>query len=400
MADCYDTINIYGCRQVSKKGGLVMDIQALQKELIEYSKEIGIDKIGFASASPFEELKARLMKQQELGYQSGFEEPDIEKRVTPDLLLPKAKSIIAIALAYPSKLKDAPRSTRTERRGLFARASWGQDYHDVLRDRLNKLEAFLIERIPDVKVKSMVDTGELSDRAVAERAGIGWSGKNCSIITPEFGSYVYLGEMITNIPFEPSTPVKDQCGTCTKCIDACPTGAIVQGGQLDSSKCIAFLTQTKGFLADEYREKIGNRLYGCDTCQLVCPKNKGMDFHFHEEMEPDPELVKPLLKPLLTISNKEWKEKFGPMSGSWRGKKPIQRNAILALAHYKDESALPELQTILFKDSRPVIRGTAAWAIGKIGKQESVQTLLVAKEKETDDEVLKEIEKGLKLLNV
>ncbi|MBM6616996.1 tRNA epoxyqueuosine(34) reductase QueG [Bacillus suaedaesalsae] len=377
-----------------------MDIQALQKELIEYSKEIGIDKIGFASASPFEELKDRLVKQQELGYQSGFEEPDIEKRVNPGLILPKAKSIIAIALAYPSKLKDAPRSTRTERRGLFARASWGQDYHDVLRDRLNKLEAFLIERVPAVKVKSMVDTGELSDRAVAERAGIGWSGKNCSIITPEFGSYVYLGEMITNIPFEPSTPIEDQCGSCTKCIDACPTGAIVQGGQLDSNKCIAFLTQTKGFLADEYREKIGNRLYGCDTCQLVCPKNKGMDFHLHEEMEPDPELVKPLLKPLLTISNKEWKEKFGPMSGSWRGKKPIQRNAILALAHYKDESALPELQTILFKDSRPVIRGTAAWAIGKIGKQESVQTLLVAKEKETDGEVLKEIEKGLKLLNM
>ncbi len=377
-----------------------MDIRALQAELIQYSKEIGIDKIGFASVSPFSELKERLIRQQELGYQSGFEEPDIQKRPNAALILPKAKTIIAIALAYPSKLKDAPRSTRTDRRGIFCRASWGEDYHYVLRDRLQKLEQFLLERVPEAKMKSMVDTGELSDRAVAERAGIGWSGKNCATITPEFGSYVYLGEMITTIPFIPDQPIQDRCGTCTKCIDACPTGALVQGGQLDSNKCIAFLTQTKGFLADEYREKIGNRLYGCDTCQTVCPENKGKDFHFHEEMEPDPELVKPLLKPLLTISNREFKERFGPLSGSWRGKKPIQRNAILALAHFKDETAIPDLTKVLVEDSRPVLRGTAAWAIGKIGQKDSRSILIDAKKREKDAEVLSEIEKGLRLLDL
>jgi epoxyqueuosine reductase len=375
-----------------------MDIRTLQDELIQYSKTIGIDKIGFASASPFSELKERLIHQQELSYQSGFEEPDIEKRSNPKLVLPKAKSIIAIALAYPSKLENAPKSTRSERRGIFCRASWGQDYHDVLRDRLKKLEEFLIKRVPDIRVKSMVDTGELSDRAVAERAGIGWSGKNCAIITPEFGSYVYLGEMITTIPFIPDQPIEDRCGTCTKCIDACPTGALIQGGQLDSNKCIAFITQTKGFLADEYREKIGNRLYGCDTCQLVCPENKGRDFHFHEEMEPDPEIVKPLLKPLLSMSNREFKERFGSISGSWRGKKPIQRNAILAIAHFKDETAVPDLTKLLTEDSRPVIRGTAAWALGKIGHETSQSILFEAKERERDQEVLAEIDKGLGLL--
>jgi epoxyqueuosine reductase len=375
-----------------------MDIRTLQDELIQYSKTIGIDKIGFASTSPFSELKERLIHQQELGYQSGFEEPDIEKRSNPILVLPKARSIIAIALAYPSKLENAPRSTRSERRGIFCRASWGQDYHDILRDRLKKLEEFLIKRVPEIRVKSMVDTGELSDRAVAERAGIGWSGKNCAIITPEFGSYVYLGEMITTIPFIPDQQVEDRCGTCTKCIDACPTGALVQGGQLDSNKCVAFITQTKGFIADEYREKIGNRLYGCDTCQLVCPENKGKDFHFHEEMEPDPEVVKPLLKPLLSMSNREFRERFGSISGSWRGKKPIQRNAILALAHFKDETALPDLTKLLTEDSRPVIRGTAAWALGKIGHQSSQSVLLEAKVRENDQEVLTEIEKGLRLL--
>ncbi|MED3881233.1 tRNA epoxyqueuosine(34) reductase QueG [Priestia megaterium] len=375
-----------------------MNAYQLKEEIISYSKEIGIDKIGFASASMFDELKNRLLAQQELGYASGFEEPDIEKRVDPTLVVPKARSIISIALAYPSKLKDAPKSTKEDRRGIFCRASWGQDYHTVLRDRLQKLEAFIKEKVPAAILQSMVDTGELSDRAVAERAGIGWSGKNCAIITPEFGSYVYLGEMITDIPFPPDKPIEDGCGTCNKCVDACPTGALVTGGQLNSQRCIAFLTQTKGFLAEEFRSKLGNRLYGCDTCQTVCPENKGKDFHFHPEMEPDPELAKPKLKPLLTMSNREFKEKFGHVSGSWRGKKPIQRNAIIALAHFKDQTAVPDLIELIKNDVRPVIRGTAAWALGKIGDKETLDTLMNLREKEKDQEVIEEMSKGIEML--
>ncbi|MED4617555.1 tRNA epoxyqueuosine(34) reductase QueG [Priestia megaterium] len=375
-----------------------MNAYQLKEEIISYSKEVGIDKIGFASASMFDELKNRLLAQQELGYASGFEEPDIEKRVDPTLVVPKARSIISIALAYPSKLKDAPKSTKEDRRGIFCRASWGQDYHTVLRDRLQKLETFIKEKVPAAILQSMVDTGELSDRAVAERAGIGWSGKNCAIITPEFGSYVYLGEMITDIPFPPDKPIEDGCGTCNKCVDACPTGALVTGGQLNSQRCIAFLTQTKGFLAEEFRSKLGNRLYGCDTCQTVCPENKGKDFHFHPEMEPDPELAKPKLKPLLTMSNREFKEKFGHVSGSWRGKKPIQRNAIIALAHFKDQTAVPDLIELIKNDVRPVIRGTAAWALGKIGDKEALDTLMNLREKEKDQEVIEEMSKGIEML--
>lgn len=375
-----------------------MNTLELQQQLIAYAHSIGIDKIGFASADPFTELKNRLRRQQEQGFQSGFEEANIEKRTEPTLLMHDVQSIVAIAIAYPSKMENAPAGKKGERRGIFCRASWGTDYHTVLRDKLKQLESWLQEKVPNVKIESMVDTGALSDRAVAERAGLGWSGKNTSIITPEFGSYVYLGEMLTNIPFEPSVPMEDQCGDCQLCIDVCPTGAIVEAGTLNSKKCIAFLTQTKDFLPNEYRTKIGNRLYGCDTCQTVCPKNKGKINWLHEEFQPDPEIAKPLLQPLLTISNREFKEKFGHVSGSWRGKKPIQRNAILALAHFKEQDALPELIQLLKTDERPVIRGTAAWAIAKIGGADVKEALIAAQNREIDEQVIKEIKEALTLL--
>lgn len=372
-----------------------MQIEQLKQDIIAYSKEIGIDKIGFASADVFGELKERLKRQQELQYQSGFEKGSIEERTQPQRLLPEAQSIISIAVAYPSRMEDPPRSTKEARRGIFARASWGIDYHVVLKERLKKLEAFIKDKFPDAENKLMVDTGELSDRAVAERAGIGFSGKNTSIITPEFGSYVYLGEMITNIPFIPDEPLEDSCGECTKCLDACPTGALVQGGQLNAQRCIAFLTQTKDFLPDEFRTKIGNRVYGCDTCQIVCPRNKQVDFHNHPELEPDPEVVKPKLKPMLRLSNRQFKETFGHLSGSWRGKKPLQRNALLALGHYKDKTALDEMIAVMEEDPRPVIRGTAAWAIGKIGTEEAFAAIKQALEKEADEQVIFEMKKGL-----
>ncbi|AJK86437.1 tRNA epoxyqueuosine(34) reductase QueG [Lysinibacillus fusiformis] len=372
-----------------------MNIHDLQRDFVAYAISIGVDKIGFTTAAPFTELKNRLRRQQELGYQSGFEESDIEKRTEPLQLLNEAESIVSIAVAYPSRMQNAPIGKKGARRGIFCRASWGVDYHTAIRERLKLLSAWLEERVEGVRIESMVDTGALVDRAVAERAGIGWSGKNCSIITPEFGSYVYLGELITNIPFSPDKPMEDECGECRLCLDVCPTGALIQGGQLDAQRCIAFLTQTKGTLPDEFRSHIGNRLYGCDTCQTVCPKNKGKINWIHEEFMPDPELAKPLLTPLLTISNREFKAKFGHVSGSWRGKKPIQRNAILALAHFKEEAAIPDLINLLKNDDRPVIRGTSAWALGKIGGEQAKSALYDAEANEQDEEVLHEIHKGL-----
>lgn len=375
-----------------------MDPHQLKDKLIEKAKEIGIDKIGFASADPFISLRERLKAQQELDYASGFEEKDIEKRTHPDLLVPEAKTIIAIAVAYPSKMKNPPKSEPGAYRGIFCRASWGLDYHDVLRKKLCELDAFLQELVPGCRTKAMVDTGELSDRAVAERAGIGWSAKNTSIITKEFGSYVYLGEMITDIYIPTDQPVTDECGDCTLCIDACPTGALVNPGQLNAKTCIAYLTQTKEMISEAYRKKIGNRVYGCDTCQTVCPKNRKVHFDHQQVFQPDPEKVKPLLKPLLTMSNKEFKNKFGAMAGSWRGKKPIQRNAIIALAHFRDKTAVPLLRDLLAKDPRSIIRGTAAWALGQIGGEEAMEALEVSQGIEQEAEVRMEIQNAIQHL--
>ncbi|SDX49840.1 epoxyqueuosine reductase [Marininema mesophilum] len=369
--------------------------ESLKELLIAEAHNMGIDKIGFASADPFTELKERLIRHREAGYESGFEEPDLDKRIDPAKSLVGAKTIIAIALAYPSQMGNLPTSSPGEYRGLFCRASWGADYHLVLRQRLEALKAKLLEMKPEANCEVMVDTGALSDRAVAERAGIGWSGKNTSIITEEYGSWVYLGEMITDVWIPPDTPVTAGCGDCNACIDACPTGALVGPGQLNSQACLAYLTQTKGFLAKEYRDQLGTYLYGFETCQVVCPYNRNKQPSKHKEFQPDPEQVKPLLKPLLTMSNRQFRERFGTMAGSWRGKKPIQRNAIIALGRVRDHTAVPDLTHLLKNDPRPVIRGTAAWALGRIGGDVVLTALKQALSTETDEAVREEIRDAL-----
>ncbi|ASE33769.1 tRNA epoxyqueuosine(34) reductase QueG [Mammaliicoccus sciuri] len=372
-----------------------MNLDQLKQEVIDYAHSIGIDSIGFTTADPFDELKKKLEDYHSKGYASGFEESDIELRTVPKLSLPSARSIIAIAVGYPNKLKGAPKSVRGDRRGMFARASWGQDYHTIMRNRLDKLSLFLKEKVPDVEIKSMVDTGVLSDRSVAERAGLGFAGKNGFIINEELGTWSYLGEMLVSIPFKPDDPVIDSCGDCNICVDRCPTGALVGNGQLNSQKCISFLTQTKGYLKDEYRYKIGNRLYGCDTCQQVCPRNRGINTE-HDDIILEPEVLKPRLVPLLKMSNKEFKNTYGHLAGAWRGKKPIQRNAIVALAHFNEESAIPDLIDVALTDPRPMIRGTAFWAIGQIQGEEARPFIMSHYEREIE-EVQEEMIKGLEI---
>lgn len=376
---------------------------ALKEEIIQVSKEIGIDKIGFTTADSFNHLKKSLEEQKKNNHVTGFEHPIIEERLNPDLIFDEPKAIISIALAYPSRVSSRAEKIRGEKRGKFAKASWGIDYHDILRDRMNQLIDHIKKITPDnpeFHFKPMVDTGELIDVAVAQRAGIGFIGKNGLLITEEFGSYVYLGEIITNIPFEADHPKESMCGTCTKCLSACPTSALLGDGRMNGKRCLSYQTQTKSMMPEEFRSKIRTVIYGCDICQEVCPFNRGQNNHFHDEMEIDTEITHPLLKPLLTISNKEFKQTYGLLAGSWRGKKPLQRNAIIALTNARDMSCLPNLLQCIEKDPRPVIRGTAAWALGILGKEneEIIYFLEERLNQEEDKEVIIEIKTALKHL--
>lgn len=376
----------------------------LKEKIIAESKRLGIDKIGFASAEPFDQLQESLEEQKNRGYTSGFEHPVIEERLYPERTFDNPQTIIAIALAYPTKARE--KIPRDEKRGQFARASWGIDYHDILRDRLERLIAFIraqaesLEEAESWQFKPQVDTGELIDVAAAQRAGLGFIGRNGLLITEEFGSFVYLGEIVTNISFAQDEPVPFGCGECTRCITACPTDALLGDGRMNAKRCLSYQTQTKGMMPTEYRKKMGSVIYGCDICQLVCPYNRGKDFHFHEEMEPDIEEVYPRLQPMLSLSNKAFKKQFGHLAGSWRGKKPLQRNALIALANLGGREALPDILACT-EDVRPVIRGTAVWAISKLGNREPEKWLGILKilqQKEKEEDVLLELEEAIAVL--
>ncbi|MFS9017855.1 tRNA epoxyqueuosine(34) reductase QueG [Streptococcus cristatus] len=351
----------------------------IKEEIIKLSKDIGISKIGFTTADDFDYLEKSLRLAVEEGRNSGFEHKNIEERIKPKLSLASAKTIISIAVAYPHKLKQQPQKT-AYKRGKFTPNSWGLDYHYVLQDKLDRLAKGIEELTADFEYKGMVDTGALVDTAVAQRAGIGFIGKNGLVISKEFGSYMFLGELITNLDIEPDQPVNYDCGDCNRCVTACPTSCLIGDGTMNAKRCLSFQTQDKGIMDLEFRKKIKTVIYGCDICQICCPYNKGLDNPLATEI--DPELAHPELLPFLELSNGQFKEKFGHIAGSWRGKNILQRNAIIALANANDRSAIPKLLEIIDKGQNPIHIATAIWALSQLVREanpEMIEMILAVK---------------------
>ena len=338
----------------------------IKEEIINLAKDIGISKIGFTTADDFDYLEKSLRLAVEEGRNSGFEHKNIEERIKPKLSLASAKTIISIAVAYPHKLKQQPQKT-AYKRGKFTPNSWGLDYHYVLQDKLDRLAKGIEELTADFEYKGMVDTGALVDTAVAQRAGIGFIGKNGLVISKEFGSYMFLGELITNLDIEPDQPVDYGCGDCNRCVTACPTSCLIGDGSMNAKRCLSFQTQDKGVMDLEFRKKIKTVIYGCDICQICCPYNKGLDNPLATEIDPD--LSHPELLPFLELSNGQLKEKFGHVAGSWRGKNILQRNAIIALANANDRSAIPKMLEIIDKGQNPIHVATAIWALGQLVRE-------------------------------
>ncbi|PRX35584.1 epoxyqueuosine reductase [Orenia metallireducens] len=377
-------------------------IITLTTEIKSYAKSIGIDDIKITNAESFPELKEFLIEMREKEYLSTLVHDDLEKISNPKEIVLEAKSVIVCAISYSVDDKyifESRIRAKEELRGSLSRFAWGQDYHRVLGDRLDKLIEFIKTKKQRIEAFKFVDTGPTVDRALARRAGIGWQGKNCSIINPEYGSWIFLGGVITDLELEYDSPIEDKCGDCRRCIDACPTGALVDAYTLDSRKCLGYITLSKGYLDEKQRKKMGTRLWGCDTCQSVCPQNQGAKLGDHEEFSPQTLEAYPDLISLLTLSNKEYKDKFMITPMNWRGKRPIQRNAAIILGNLKDRRAVPYLLDAL-SDPKPIVRANVAWALGEIGDESALDRLEKALLKEKDKQVIEELEKATERLGI
>ncbi|WP_026895880.1 tRNA epoxyqueuosine(34) reductase QueG [Clostridiisalibacter paucivorans] len=361
----------------------------LKNYIIDSSKRHDIDIIGFADGENMDELQSILMERHIKGYETEFEEDDISKRTDISSIMEGAKSIIVIGMSYntsekyPYKFQGA--------KGYISRSSWGIDYHKVLNERLNKI-AEDIKKINHFRYKIFVDTGPLVDREIAKRAGIGWYGKNCSIINDEYGSFIFIGYMITDLILESSPKVNGKCEGCDICIKACPTGALIDGYKINAKRCISYLTQTKNRIPYELRKKMGMKIYGCDTCQLVCPKNKGIEYGNHMEFVPSISEGHINLLEFLDISKKEFNIRFGHMSGSWRGKNILRRNAIIALGNTKDKKYINVLKKYIY-DKSPLIREYTAWALLNIDYNMGKSIVEDAMENEKEGKIREEMKK-------
>lgn len=239
--------------------------------------EIGFSEVGITDVAPSAESDRVFDRwiahgsHGEMRYLSG----GADKRHNPGLLVEGAKSVICVAVNYYSATRDAANAARERNsQGVFSVYAHGRDYHNVLRDMLRELERRLRDPFPQLRAAICVDTQPISERDFAIRSGVAWLGKNACVISPDYGSWIFLGELITNLELRSDTPLQTLCGSCTRCVDACPTGALAEEYVVDSTRCISYLTiEKRGDIPDELHGPIGTHIFGCDICQRVCPFN-------------------------------------------------------------------------------------------------------------------------------
>jgi epoxyqueuosine reductase len=292
------------------------------------------------------------------------------RRAGPREILPECKSILVLATPYnpPLPSQEAAEGVGVRASGQVASYAWGDDYHDVLPARMKELVQFIEEQVGEpVKNRWYTDTGPILERDLAQRAGIGWIGKNTCLIHPKHGSYFLLSEILLDLALEPDPPfVTDHCGTCTLCIEACPTDCILPDRTIDARRCISYLTiELKEDIPVELRDKMGNWVFGCDICQMVCPWNR-----FAEEGDPAFENIapRPPLTDELVMSPQEFNQRFKRSPIKRAKRRGYLRNIAVALGNIGDRHALPVLNHVL-EDPESMVREHAQWAIEKISSR-------------------------------
>ena len=363
------------------------------KNIEEQAYALGFDGFGIAS-SELREAGYKLSQWLEMGYagEMAYMARGEEKRRDPNLVLENIKSIICLRTNYLTKDKGMEFLDFPEK-GDVSLYALNKDYHDIITPRLKALEKIIQKEFKGCKTKIYVDTGPILEKPLAERAGLGWIGKHTNLLSEDIGSWYFLSEILVDVALPESEIADNHCGTCRSCIDICPTNAIVAPYVLDAKKCISYLTiELKGVIPVEFRKAIGNRIYGCDDCQIVCPWNS----YAIKTDEPEFKAMNSnfLLIDLIQLSDEDFRKRFKGSPIKRIKRRGLLRNVAIALGNSKNPKAVPFLIRAL-KDKEPLIRAHAVWALGELLFSESVPLLNEKLAEEEDSTVLREI-KGVR----
>jgi epoxyqueuosine reductase len=338
----------------------------LRSLIREYALRIGFDAIGFCVADLGPEVRARLTRFLQAGYHGdmGWLAARTEQRSRPQKLWPDARSVIVLGLSY-APAEDPLAITRQKTRGAISVYARNRDYHDILKGRLKHLAQFLVSRFA-CRVKVFVDTAPVMEKPLAQRSGMGWQGKHTNLVSRSHGSWLFLGEIYTDLELNGETEARDRCGTCSRCLDICPTRAFPAPYQLDATRCISYLTiEHKGPIPPELRPLIGNRIYGCDDCLAVCPWNKFAQPTPHEKLAARADRIAPQLSELARLDDAGFRARFAGSPIKRIGRNRFVRNVLIAVGN-SGEPALAPIAEALRHDPDVVVADAADWAATRL----------------------------------
>jgi epoxyqueuosine reductase len=331
--------------------------------------ELGFDAIGFAEASLGSQAASNLAEYLARGYHGdmGWLAAGAERRAAPNVLWPEARTVIAVAANYAPHENplDAHPRMRRNGRGTISAYARNRDYHDVMKKRLRALARWIHEDL-GAGVKLFVDTAPVMEKPLAQLAGLGWQGKHTNLVSRSFGSWLFLGEVYTDLALEPDAPASDRCGSCRKCQDVCPTNAFPEPYKLDARRCISYLTiEHKGHIDPELREGIGHRIYGCDDCLAACPWNKFATPTLDPDFLPRLELTAPRLADLAALDDAGFRRVFAGSAIKRIGRDRFIRNVLIAMGNSGDLRLAPDAEQLL-GDHAPIVRAMAVWALSRL----------------------------------
>ncbi len=369
--------------------------QAPTERLKSVARDLGLDAVGIARAQAYPHgpfFRAWLDR----GFHGtmGYLAHNAERRLDPRAVLPDARSVVCAAKVYHRSGTPPPHDGSG--RGVVSPYAWGDDYHDHMGRTLEHLAGWVRREHGDgTETRTYVDTGPVLERDVAATAGVGWIGKNTMLLSRELGSYFFLGEILTTVPFVPDAPTTDHCGSCTACLDACPTDAFAEPYDLDATRCISYLTiELKGSIPRELRPGMGNHIFGCDICQDVCPWNRRAPTCEDASYAPRDGLHGPQLAPLMSMTDAAFRERFKGSPITRTKRRGLLRNVAVALGNVGGPGAVGALVSSL-GDAEPLVRGHAAWALGRLGGKVAGEALRDALMHEADSGVRLEIETAI-----